>query len=292
MNHLTLGPLQWAGLSIAASVLMHVSWNLMARQQDPDKYPLWWVLLGHLLLLAPWGVYHLMTTVAWTQDFTILIACSAVSNALYFLGLKKAYQYAPVALVYPLVRSSPLLIALWGVLIFEQELNLWAWMGIAVSVTGLLVMAVSSKNGTQNKALPWAVLSMLCTSVYSISDKAATAQIESVTGLLGFISFGYLAALITLSIELRLTKGHWIPQKRPPLWVAGLGGLFVGMAYVLVIDAMRVMPAALAVAFSNSGIVLAMLLSIFLFKDKENWKARMTGGLIIMLGLGLTLGAF
>lgn len=292
MNHLTLGPLQWAGLSIAASVLMHVSWNLIARQQDPDKYPLWWVLLSHLVLLAPWGVYQLINTAVWTQGFTTLIACSAVSNALYFLGLKKAYQHAPVALVYPLVRSSPLLIALWGVLIFGQDLNLWAWLGIAVSVTGLLVMAVSSKNGTQNKALPWAVLSMLCTSVYSISDKAATAQIDSVAGLLGFVSFGYLAALITLSIELRLSKGHWLPHKRPPMWVIVLGGLFVGFAYVLVIDAMRVMPAALAVAFSNSGIVLAMLLSIFLFNEKQNWKARMTGGVIIMLGLGLTLGAF
>lgn len=264
----------------------------MARQQDPDRYPLWWVLLGHLVLLAPWGVYNLISTTVWTTGFAALITCSALSNALYFLGLKKAYQHAPVALVYPLVRSSPLLIAIWGLLLSGQALSVWAWTGIAVSIIGLLTMAFASNSGTQNKALPWAALSMLCTSFYSLSDKAATARIDSILGLLGFVSFGYLAALITLSIELRLSKGRWIPQKRPPLWVAGLGGLFVGLAYVLVIDAMRVMPAALAVAFSNSGIVLAMLLSIFVFKEKENWKARMTGGLIIMLGLGLTLGAF
>lgn len=287
-----LSPLQWAGIGISLSVLMHVSWNLLARQQDPERYPLWWVLVGHLVLLGPWGVYHLIQSVTWNVEFCILISISALSNALYFLGLKKAYQHAPVALVYPLVRSSPLLIAIWSVLFFDQQLSKWAWWGIAVSVTGLLVMASSSRSGHQKEALPWAILSMLCTSFYSLSDKAATSQIDSLSGLLGFISFGYLAALLTLSAELKWSKGHWIPLKRPKLWVIALGGLCVGLAYVLVIDAMRVMPAALAVVFSNSGIVLAMILSIFVFKEKEHWKARMTGGTIILCGLGLTLGAF
>ncbi len=292
MTNIVLSPLQWAGFGISLSVLMHVSWNLIARQQDPDRYPLWWVLVGHLVLLGPWGIYHLLTEVTWSWGFAGLITISALSNALYFLGLKRAYQHAPVALVYPLVRSSPLLIAIWGVLLFDQYLSIWAWLGIAVSVTGLLVMAMSSRSGHQKEALPWAILSMLCTSFYSLSDKAATSQIESLSGLLGFVSFGYLAALVTLSAELKLSKGHWIPQKRPPLWMVALGGLCVGLAYVLVIDAMRVMPAALAVVFSNSGIVLAMLLSIFVFKEKEHWKARMAGGTVILMGLGLTLGAF
>lgn len=292
MINLGLNPLQWAGLGISLSVLMHVSWNLIARQQEPDRYPLWWVLLGHVLLLGPWGIYHLFQSVNWSLEFSALITISALSNALYFLGLKKAYQHAPVALVYPLVRSSPLLIAIWGVLFFDQNLSLWAWLGIAVSVTGLLVMAVSSRSGHQKEALPWAILSMLCTSFYSLSDKAATSQIDSLSGLLGFVTFGYLAALITLSTEMKLSKDHWIPKKRPKLWVIALGGLCVGLAYVLVIDAMRVMPAAIAVVFSNSGIVLAMLLSIFVFKEKEHWKARMTGGIVILIGLGLTLGAF
>jgi len=41
----------------------------------------------------------------FTPEFLALAATSATANALYFLGLKKAYDHAPVALVYPLVRA-------------------------------------------------------------------------------------------------------------------------------------------------------------------------------------------
>jgi hypothetical protein len=33
-------------VAIALSVLMHVTWNLIARHQPRDAEPLWWVLLG------------------------------------------------------------------------------------------------------------------------------------------------------------------------------------------------------------------------------------------------------
>jgi len=45
-----------AALAVAVSVVMHVTWNLIARHQARDAYPLWWVLLAHLVLLGPWGV--------------------------------------------------------------------------------------------------------------------------------------------------------------------------------------------------------------------------------------------
>lgn len=53
-----------AALAVAASVVMHVTWNLIARHQARDAYPLWWVLLAHLVLLGPWGVRKFL---AWTS---------------------------------------------------------------------------------------------------------------------------------------------------------------------------------------------------------------------------------
>lgn len=47
-------------LALTASVAMHVAWNLMARHQPEHAFPLWWVLLAHLLLLGPWGIYALV----------------------------------------------------------------------------------------------------------------------------------------------------------------------------------------------------------------------------------------
>jgi drug/metabolite transporter (DMT)-like permease len=102
-----------ATVALTASVLMHVLWNLIARHQPGAAWPLWWALLAHLVLSAPWGFYALWQADVWSTTFMALMAISACANACYFFGLWKAYRYAPVAMVYPLVRSSPILIAHW-----------------------------------------------------------------------------------------------------------------------------------------------------------------------------------
>lgn len=183
-----------AALALALSVAMHVTWNLLARHLPRASNPLWWVLLAHLVLIAPWGFWELATTVVWSLELTLLLAISAAANVVYFAGLARAYEYAPVALVYPLVRSSPLLIAIWGTLFLGQHLPPIAWLGIGISVLGLLVMASSARQGSDRRALRWAMLAMLATSVYSLSDKAATDHIPTFMRLVGFLSVGYLAS--------------------------------------------------------------------------------------------------
>ena len=130
-----------AVLAVAASVVMHVTWNLIARHQARDAYPLWWVLLAHLVLLGPWGAYSLWREVQWTPALAQWVLISASANVVYFIGLRRAYERAPVAFVYPLVRSSPMLIALWSTLFLGEALGALAWAGILVSVAGLVVLA-------------------------------------------------------------------------------------------------------------------------------------------------------
>lgn len=203
-----------AEVALTASVLMHVAWNLLARHQPANTFALWWALGAHLLILGLWGFPALVLEVHWTPEFAGLLAMSATANGIYFMALRRAYTLAPVALVYPLVRSSPLLIAIWGMLVFGNDLTVMVWAGIAISVAGLLIMATGDSQGSvgntvesaaestkESRAVPWALAAMLATSVYSISDKAATASIDSFRGLVGFVSVGYLTAWVALGIE-------------------------------------------------------------------------------------------
>jgi phosphonate utilization associated putative membrane protein len=274
-----------AVLAVAASVVMHVTWNLIARHQARDAYPLWWVLLAHLVLLGPWGVYALVNEVQWTPALVQWVLISASANVVYFMGLRLAYEHAPVAFVYPLVRSSPVLIALWSTLFLGETLGAFAWSGILVSVAGLVVLARVGASAQDGRALPWALLAMFATSIYSLTDRAATAHIPGFGGLVGFVSIGYFASWLALTIDLRRTTGSWRPRARIGLPVAVVGGLCVGLAYALVIHAMRSMPAAIVVAFTNTGIVLASLISIFVFKERFAWRARAVAACIICAGL-------
>jgi phosphonate utilization associated putative membrane protein len=276
-----------AALALTAAVLMHVAWNLLARASHPDSRFLWWALVGYLVILGPWSLYALATEAYWSYSLAGLLVVSALANSLYFLVLGAAYRHAPVALVYPIARSSPLLIAIWSSLFFGEVIAAGGWFGILVSVGGLLLMAASARHGDSRRALLWAVIAAVATSVYSLSNKLAVTSLPTYGAQLGLVSTDLFASFIALSIEQRVRLGRWRPPAMPPItrWLPA--GLFIGNAYGLVIFAMQYLSAAYAVAFTNAGIVLAGLLSILVFGERERWRTRLAAIAIITAGLGV-----
>jgi len=270
---------------IGISVLMHVAWNLLARHVDKKANYLWWGLLAHLLILGPYAFWSLLEDSTWSITLVQAILVSASANALYFVALRRAYHFAPVALVYPLARSSPILIAIWTLLWFEADITVQEIIAISVSVLGLWVLAASTRNGDVKNVVLWTFIAALSTSIYSISDKLAVEYLPSFSSQLGFISIGYLVSFLVLTYEQVRETGRWVPAQRPKWIYIIMGGLFIGTAYALVVRAMRDLPAAHVVSFTNAGIVLAVFLSVFVFKEKENWKQRLSGALIVSLGL-------
>ncbi|WP_417221959.1 EamA family transporter [Amphritea sp.] len=273
------------GAAVVISVLMHVTWNLIARYQPSNAFPLWWVLLAHLIIFAPWGWWSLITQVNWNLSFALLLLISTAANVVYFMGLRQAYCHAPVPLVYPLVRSSPLLIALWSVLLLGEELGSWAWLGIIVNVIGLLILASSSGSATDKRALPWAMVAMLGTSAYSLSDKAAVANLDSFGAIVGFISVGYCCTWLAMTLTLYRQTGGWRPAQCISPLALLLGGLCIGLAYALVVFAMKQMPSAVVVAYSNGGIIIASLVSIIFFREYVAWRQRILAAFIILIGI-------
>jgi phosphonate utilization associated putative membrane protein len=278
-------------LLIGVSVLMHVTWNLMARHVDSRANYLWWGLLAHLVMLGPFAVWHLINLADWQAQLLVALLTTSIANTTYFIALRRAYHYASVALVYPLARSSPILIALWSWLFFTQAISLWECVAISISVLGLWILAASSRNGDARRALPWTVLAALSTSIYSLSDKVAVQYLPGFAEQLGFVSVGYAASFVGLTLLQRVETNRWLPQARPAWRYILIGGLFIGTAYALVVRAMIELPAAHVVSFTNTGIVLAVLMSILLFSEREHWRHRLVGALVVSGGLVL-LGWF
>jgi phosphonate utilization associated putative membrane protein len=278
-------------LALGASVLMHVAWNLLARHSPKGCRFLWWGLAAHLLIFGPWALYQLATEANWSGRLAQLLSITAATNSLYFIALARAYHYAPVALVYPIVRSSPVLIALWGMAFFGEHLSATGWAGILLSVAGVLLLGNTAEHGDARHALPWAAVAALCTSVYSLSDKAAVASLPTLGTQLGFVTASYAVSFAVLSLQNRRDTGRWWPALAPPLKYWLPGGLFIGTAYALVIHAMQYISAAYAVAFTNAGILLAGLLSITVFGERARWRARLLAIAVAAGGLGILAGA-
>jgi drug/metabolite transporter (DMT)-like permease len=183
------------------------------------------------VVLGPWSLYSLATQADWSLNLAGLLVISALANSLYFLMLGAAYRRAPVALVYPIARSSPLLIALWSSLFFGELVVAQGWLGILVSVGGLLLLAWSGRHGDSRRAVMWAVTAAFATSIYSLSNKFAVASLPTYGSQLGLVSVDLIASFTALSLEQRLRLGRWRPSAMPPLsrWLPA--GLFIGNSY-------------------------------------------------------------
>lgn len=272
---------------ICVAVFMHVAWNILTRYADPRANYLWWGLLAHIFVVAPWGFYELVVATKWDATLVVAMAVSSAAISVYFFALRKAYQLAPVALVYPLVRSAPLVIALWSWLLFAKTLTHLEMVAMAISIAGLWLLAATAWRGSARGCLSWAFIAMFATSIYSLSDKVAVLSLQSFGSQLGFISVTYTAAFGCLTAQQKMSTGHYTPALRPKLSMILLGGAFIGTSYALVVRAMQYLPAAHTVAFSNAGIVLAVLVSIFVFREKQHWRLRLLGALVVTAGLAL-----
>jgi len=277
-------------LVLALSVLMHVAWNLMTRRAEPDSRFLWWALTAYLALVGPWSVAALILRADWSWTFAGLLALTSLAEAVYFVALGAAYRHAPVPVVYPIARSSPVLIALWSALLFGERLPLTGWLGILISVAGVLALAWTARAGLTARAVPWALLAAFATSVYSTSNKSAVTAMPDYPVELGYVSIAILAAWLALTWENWCAHGHWRPRQMPTrrTWIAG--GLFIGNAYALTIHAMQYIPAAYAVAFTNAGIVLAGVIAMTVFGEREHWRQRLSAMLAICFGLVMLAG--
>lgn len=275
-------------LAILIAVVMHVTWNLLARHSRPDAEFLWWAIGGHLVLFAPWT---LVVMVREAADLPQVLACVAVSSValfIYFAALRTAYRHAPVALVYPLARSAPLLIALVGVMVLGEQLSALGWTGIVASTLAILLLGASGRTGQARRALLPAGLAACGTTVYSLADRVAVVQLPGYSAQLGYVSATYLGAWLLYTLWLRRQRGQWRPLQRPGLLSLLIGSSFIGSGYALVVGTMRVIPAAYAVALSNLGIVAAAFLSVLVFGEREHagqrltWATLLAGSLLLI----------
>lgn len=274
-------------LAVGLSVLLHVSWNLLTRRTHSDANFLWWIVGLHVLTFAPFALPAFLYAAAQSPLLYLCAAISGIANGLYFLGLRAAYHAAPASTVYPMVRSSPLLIAIVETLFFAHEFSLWSWLAILTAATGLWLIATSSHDGVRrlSKAWPHALFAATMTVVYSLSDKIAAAHLEGLEVALGYVCVNYAIGWLFLCAEQKVRTRRWVPTVTPSKRALLVGTLGVGTAYALVIYAMRWLPAAYAVTLTNAGIVLTVLLGIVWLKEHDGWQQRVTGVGLVLAGL-------
>ncbi|MBL6930443.1 MAG: hypothetical protein ISR46_03005 [Rhodospirillales bacterium] len=171
-------------LTITAMVLvsaaLHPLWNaLIKRQQRADG-----AYLGLVTMLMALSFTH-ATIAGFDMTSAIkvwpLIAISVMGQLLYGSSLIITLRQGDLSSYYPIVRSSPLIIVIIGVLFLEQTYS-WSLLGgIACVLIG--AFALQYRRGSHlfddPRTLMFALLAMCGTAVYSIVDARAMQSVEA-----------------------------------------------------------------------------------------------------------------
>ncbi|MDP4029058.1 MAG: DMT family transporter [Gallionella sp.] len=273
--------------AIGLSVLLHVSWNLLTRRTPSEANFLWWIVGLYVLVFAPFTLPDFVHAAEQSPVLYICAAISGTTNGLYFLALRRAYSMAPASVVYPIVRSSPLFIAIVETLFFGLSFPLLSWFAIMVAAVGLWLIATSAHDSTSrlSRAWPYALFAAFMTALYSMSDKVAASNMQGLNAALGYVCVNFAISWVFLSLEQKMSDRRWAPGTMPSILSLIIGTFGVGTAYALVIYSMRWLPAAYAVALTNAGIVLSVLLGVAWLKEYEGWRQRITGACLVVAGL-------
>lgn len=275
------------------SALIHSSWNFFTKRGNWPGEFFFWVFLWGVLLYLPFfiafGVLPSFILQAPSKLWWIVIL-SGFLETFYFICLIEAYRVADFSLVYPISRSAPLFTQIWAVAFIAEVLSLKGVLGICLVMVGIFV--VSLKDFHLGSMIPHsqrlisrpyllALSAAIATSIYSVLDKVGVQILHPVfyIWLINLWMTIYVALYLLLRRKVSFWK-VWQEWKKDILIIAVLQNA----AYLLVLMALQVSKVSYVVAFRQVGALFGAGMGIFFLKE-SHWKTRITGALILTLGL-------
>lgn len=263
----------------------------------------WAAVLGTPLIIPAWSL-----VAEFTAPIYIMLALTGFCQAAYLVGLTLAYQRGELSVLYPLIRSSPLLILLFGSLVLGtlDRISPGAVLGIGLIVAGCVFLPMLHFRDIRlshyaNAATLFALLAATATAGYSLIDDTATRWIRALPGQShhpGTIAFVYvvlqfwsasfwMALLVGLKSDWRVPMWRGQTRHREAIKV----GLLMMGTYALVVWAMAyARDVSYVAALRQISILIGVAMGIGLLKERFT-APKIVGSVLIFTGLVcVTLG--
>lgn len=228
--------------------------------------------------------------------FAALIACVGGFFA-GIGGIAKVYalRYIDTTIFFPLFKLvSPALAIAFGVFFFQEQFNVYEWVGLILGLTVPLLLINKSEHHRQNNLVAGLLLVLLAGTISAgaaASNKYAIDLFPSALWILVFASVGVFAGSVAMIIKRggwrRLVSTVQEVSTRSVLWWASVRALFMTISFGAVLYAFT-HNGTLAVVHTIQSlyILIPIVLAIILYK--EHWNVKKVGAVIIsVLALAL-----
>ena len=241
------------------------------------------------------GTVALMSTFLWFNSDEVLknlpwLFILALVNSLTFFAdtivTIEALRYLPTNVVYPMTRMSAVLVVIFSVVYFRDQLNPYQVMGIILAIGVILTLTrftEEEKQGNRNlrKGLILIVLAVMTGTVAAISSKFAALY----TNQMAFIALTYtLSMLFSLGLRKPFEKEGASTRYQEALLIGFFMGLVNFAAFFALLQAMERGPLSIIIPVVGMNFVIANILAAVVYREKLTW-LKAAGILMTMLSL-------
>ncbi len=264
---------------------LHATWNALVKSGTDKQLDSTMVALGaSVAALCALPLLPMPNAGAWP-----FIVGSVCIHFTYYQLVGAAYRLGDIGLVYPLMRGvAPLIIVTTSGTILGEHLPPIMFAGVMFICVGVLTIAIDFRHGHGRAiwvALANAVVIAAYTYVDGIGARLAGNPISYTLWIcilppLPLFAFAFfMRGMRPVMVHVRLT------------WRRGLiGGVGSLASYGLALFAMTKAPIAAVAALRETSIFFALLISVFILKEKASPWRYVAGAMICIGALTMKLG--
>jgi drug/metabolite transporter (DMT)-like permease len=260
--------------AILFAAALHAGWNALVKTGlDRFSAILFLGLAQAAIALVLVPFFGLPPAPAWPW----VLAGSALHSG-YKLALIRAYGHGDLSQIYPLSRgSAPLIVAVAGALFLGETLD-WARTAAVAAIAGG-IMLMAGRGGLSRTGLFWALVTAGFTAAYTLADGVGARIAGSASAFI--LTMIVLDGAIMLAFGLAARGPRGIAAMLPA-WRPGVaaGAMSLG-AYWIAIWAFTQAPLAMVAALRETSVLFAMLIAVFVLKERPGARRWAAGALIL-----------
>ena len=276
---------------VVLSAAMHAGRNFLTKKAADKQAFVWWYEIVGLLLFTPLFGAYVDPTALGSANCWLLITVSGLLHFAYWVFLTKALENGDLSLVYPITRSSPALVLLISMIVLNEDVSLRGAAGILLVATGSYCINMQALRFSAlvrpllslpaDRAIQFALLTLLSVTAYSIVDKVAVATIHPVVFayLYPWISMVLFSRYLGVRKNWHRIKNEW-QSNRNAILICGVLSIF---GYFFILVAFTVDRVSYIVGLRQLSIVFAVLLGGFALNEKYR-VIRLSFALVVFAG--------
>jgi drug/metabolite transporter (DMT)-like permease len=251
----------WFVAAALLSAALHAGWNAAVKAQTKPTE----AMTAQMVLSALIGLPGLLWTGFPAPAAWAWIAGSTILNLVTVTALLRAYDLVGFGMAYPMVRAmSVLMVVPFAALISGEMLSVYGFIGVALVVASLLVLAAGSRaSKIPQAAFLWIAVSGVSAAAYVMCDAQGVRHAGSPIAYGLVVGFTNAAAMsVTRGAVLKplqMVREHALAAL--PIAVAST------VSYLLILWVFRHAPIAPAAALRDLSSIFAVIIAVVWLKE-------------------------